>query len=156
LGIITHINKICTHYNIQHGKITIGCNGQGAIQVVTTYDKWSSLHKHFDLISSIQTSIVHSLTKWKFCHIKGHQDDILNYNKLNHLEQLNIATDFTAKEKLSAMIALPHWDRWQPQHLPLKKVEIYWTNWQQQCTKICSTLMKTLTNKIQSTSIQKY
>jgi hypothetical protein len=82
LGIITHVNKLCQQHNIQQGQITIGCDGKGAIQSTISYTHCSSYYKHFDLISSIQSSIAHSNINWNFCHIKGHQDDILQYKEL--------------------------------------------------------------------------
>jgi hypothetical protein len=128
LGIISHVNQFCRIYNIQDSAITIGCDGQGAIQTIQAYSKFTSSYKHFDLISSIHTSIAISKIKWKFCHIKGHQDDLLDYEELNRLEQLNIATDLMAKEKLSIMTSAPLWERHRPLHLPYEKVEVYWTN----------------------------
>jgi hypothetical protein len=83
LGIISHVNRICQLYNVQQGAITIGCNGQGALQTVHSHSKCTSSHKHFDFILSIQASIAHSNIKWNFCHIEGHQDDVMNYDELN-------------------------------------------------------------------------
>jgi hypothetical protein len=57
LGIISHINQLCRIYNVQDGIITIGCDGQGAIETIQAYSKCTSSYKHFDLISSIHASI---------------------------------------------------------------------------------------------------
>jgi hypothetical protein len=76
----------------------------------------------------------------------------MNYDELSQLEQLDIDTDLMAKQKMTSMVTLPHWDRCRPQQLPFEKVEIYWTNQQRIHIKVCSTLTKTLSNKIQSTA----
>ena len=39
-----------------------------------------------------------------FWHIKGHQDDKLNFNQLNRWAKMNILVDLSAKERLKKQI----------------------------------------------------
>jgi hypothetical protein len=143
---------------VLEGHITIGCDGQGAITVANSKYKSKSSHKHFYIINSIKTSIQQSPVQWTFCHINGHQDNIIDFNDLDRLAQLNVYTDHIAKRKLLSSIIQSHnWSNRHPQHLPYKTIEIYWTDcYYRKHTKICSQLNKSLTNKIYSTSFQKY
>jgi hypothetical protein len=156
LGIITHVNALCQQHNINQGQITIGCNGKGAIQSSISHIHCTLSYKHFDLISSIQSSIAHSKIKWNFQHIKGHQDDILQYEELTRMEQFNVATDHMAKTELTNMLSNPNWERRRPQNLPYEHVEVFWKNQSNSSIKISSCLTKTLTTKIQTQAIRQY
>jgi hypothetical protein len=156
LGIISHVNRICTNNQIDHGTITIGCDGIGAIQLVNNDYFCKSSQKHYDIIKSIKSSIYVSPIKWKFRHIKGHQDDYTHFDNLDRLSQLNVLTDTMAKRKLQDMLQSDTWDRDRPQQLPHEKVEVYWTHGQQANTKICSTLQKTITQHIQTKQLHQY
>jgi hypothetical protein len=72
------------------------------------------------------------------------------------MEQLNIDTDIMVKRKMDTMLARNNWDSSRPLHLPSKKIEIYWTNRRQICTKVSSTLTKTLLHRLQTISIRQY
>jgi hypothetical protein len=86
--------------------------------------------------------------QWTFRHIKGHQDNILEFEDLDRFAQLNVYTDHIAKQKLSSIIQTHNWHNRHPQHLPYKPIEIYWIDRYSKRTKICSQLQKLLTNKI--------
>jgi hypothetical protein len=115
-----------------------------------------SSQKHFDLIKSIIARMNHNNIHWKFFHIKGHQNNVIQCDDLNQLAQLNISTGIMTKDKLSNMIESINWERCRPQHLPFEVIEICWTNQQLICTKIISNLPKTLTTKIQCTQVDAF
>jgi hypothetical protein len=115
-----------------------------------------SSQKHFDLIKSIMARMNHNNIHWKFFHIKGHQNNVIQCDDLNQLAQLNISTGIMTKDKLSNMIESINWERCRPQHLPFEVIEICWTNQQLICTKIISNLPKTLTTKICMKLISNY
>jgi hypothetical protein len=155
LGIITHLNHLCNLHNIREGSITIGCDGVGAIQSVCSNHYLKTSAKHFDIINSIKMSIRKSPLHWRFIHIKGHQDDLLPFELLDHLAQLNTMADELAKKKISSLLLqnppLP-----RPQHLPHESVEVCWINNRFVKQKISSCLVRTLTKCIQTTTIRKY
>ncbi len=137
---ISHVNKICTTNQINHGSITIGCDGIGAIQSVNNNYFCKSSHKHYNIIKSIKSSMNASNINWEFRHIKGHQDDYTHFDNLDCLSQLNVLTDRMAKHRLHNMLQSDTWEQGNPQHLLFETIEVYWTNSQLSCTKICSTL----------------
>jgi hypothetical protein len=156
LGTISHVHKLCAHYDIDSGSITVHCDGEGAMQRICSPHPCKSAHKHFDIINSIKLSIKNSPLHWKFKHVKGHQDDYLQFDELDRPAQLNTIVDTLAKDKLTTLLLPQHRNRRRPQHLPHESVEIYWTNERHHRHKISSSLVKTLTSYIHTSTIRKY
>ncbi len=159
LGGITAINNICIKHNVRKGTIAIGCDGEGAIIAVTQqFDIIKSSRKHFDLISAIKNTISSSTIDWQFQHIKGHQDDIREYEDLTRLEQLNVQADQLAKDKMTALLSLDiaERDRYRPYHLPNETCSVIWRNPQGQDIKICSHLHKSLTFNITQSRLRQH
>jgi hypothetical protein len=66
LGMIYHINQICTTNNIADGQVEIGCDGMGAISAITSQISLiRSSWKHFDLVSLIQKLMYQSSIQWE-------------------------------------------------------------------------------------------
>jgi hypothetical protein len=57
-----------------------------------------------DILQALHHEIAKSPIKWKGVHIKGHQDDNLQFEKLNRPSQLNVLADHMAKDLLSIAI----------------------------------------------------
>ena len=101
LGIIQHLIRLSTKYKIQHGKITIKCDCLGVIKTITNLHQFPSTRKkHFDLLSILFLSMQQCPFTINFKHVKGHQDDLLNFNQLDQWEQMNVIADYNAKEAL--------------------------------------------------------
>ena len=110
LCLIHHINTHCTQLNVNTGKIKIFCDGEGVIKLLNTtmpYVKTST--KHFDILSSIKRVIRHLQLKWTFCHVKGHQDDLLSQEELSLEAKLNVQADHLAKIKLTECLQHPQY-----------------------------------------------
>jgi hypothetical protein len=55
---------------------------------------------NYDLLQAIHFELNRSHNSWKGVHIKGHQDDIIAFDKLDRPSQLNFLVDQMAKEFL--------------------------------------------------------
>jgi hypothetical protein len=80
-GQVIMVNTICKVHGITQGEIECGCDGEGAInKVFSEEDEANTDGSQFDLLSATQAAIKASPILWKFRHLKGHQDDILEAN----------------------------------------------------------------------------
>lgn len=159
LGGITTIDNICRKYNVTEGSVEVGCDGEGAITAITQqFDIIKTSRKHYDLIQAIKNTINKSKLAWSFQHIKGHQDDIREYDELSRLEQLNVQADLLAKRKMTALLSLHIEERknYRHNHLPNESCYISWNNAQGQELKICSHLQKTLTFHIEQQRLRQH
>jgi hypothetical protein len=128
LGGIQYINKSCKILNIHQGDVRMGCNGEGAIIMVSSFhDKVNSSRKHFDLLGTIRVAIDISPVKWELNHICGHQDDYIMYQDLTRDEQLNVVADELAKKTLKQFITTVNWRYKRPIRIPYEQCSIDWT-----------------------------
>ena len=101
IGIIQHLTRLSTKYKITNGKMTLKCDCLGVIKTINRLHQFPSTRsKHFDLLSILFLSLQQCPFIIKFEHVKGHQDDSLNFNSLDQWEQLNVIADHNAKEIL--------------------------------------------------------
>ena len=119
LSLLT-IKILCAKYDVQSGKITIGCDNIGALDKGLQAQFFPSIqHKHHDLIWAIH-SLRHEIPiEIGFRHVQGHQDKKSN-KPLDRWAQLNLLADAEAKRHLSWYIqnsshdhdlsfVTPHW-----------------------------------------------
>ena len=91
------MNKINFNQELT-GQVKIYCDGKGAIEAISNnYNVAKTSRKHYDLIQAIWTIINRTKIKWLFIHVKGHQDEHVEYGKLTRIEKLNIMADNIAK-----------------------------------------------------------
>ena len=80
-------------HGIHEGNITIGCDGQSAIDASSSdYKVIHTNRKHFDLIMAISIAIKGSPLSWRFTHVKAHQDEVLPFNELSFFLRSSMST----------------------------------------------------------------
>ena len=88
------LHRICILGNVQHGDITLHCDGLNAIQSIEKCTKDSFVTKNnSDIINSLNTLRQKISLKINIAHISGHQDRYMAYHQLPKLEQLNVQAD---------------------------------------------------------------
>lgn len=156
---IYKVQQICKKYQTREGEVTVGCDGKGAIDALNyDHEIIKSSRKHYDIILAITNIMKESDIKWNRTHIKGHQDDLFEFHQLTRLEQLNVAADLIAKERLQTELSKEEYIREfnRPKMIYKENCAIFWINQQGQREKISTHLQKTLTYNIQQTKIRKY
>ena len=90
---------VTKYYNIQSGKVTIGCDGLGPLHRCFKHE-WdpSPATPHYDLIKATRTMARSTPISWQWVHIKGHQDQDPN-QPLDEWANLNIEMDTAAKQE---------------------------------------------------------
>ena len=155
---LCYVTDICLSHNVTHGEITIGCDGLGALDVLSEIIDPNITIKnnrnHFDLLLSIKQLLkfIPHITL-KLIHIKAHQDDYYDFKDLNRLSQLNVLADRIAGDTMIHQISLG-----LPRHdsLPCDPCSIYIKRNDGDLLRICSRLMDTLMEEINKTKIRKY
>ena len=102
-GILTSImytNSICKHYNITKEKCRMYCDNKGALSASFGWKRPNPRWSCYDLVSLIRLQIQQSPIKWEGIHIKGHQDDYMEYDKLDYIAQGNVDADRYAEEEM--------------------------------------------------------
>ena len=71
------MNDVCKELQVREGKVTIGCDGEGAVKPSKKhlYAPVKCNAKYFDLVKVIQTSTRLSPAKWDWIHVKEHQEN---------------------------------------------------------------------------------
>jgi hypothetical protein len=141
-----------SYHLITSGSITVGCDCSAALtNILSPYD--IGPHRpHHDLLSGIRYLISQSPLQWSFLHVRGHQDDHLDYGSLDRWARLNIDMDLLAKMYWATLTSrqpppapfhlqpfprqwsiwhhdyrLPCWTARRAQHIYHKKpTEIFW------------------------------
>jgi hypothetical protein len=92
---------LCTFHKITEGRVKLGCdNSNGVRHGKGDWRKVSLSTAHTDLIRAIRV-IKHKLPiSVTFEHVYGHQDDLLSFEDLPRLAQLNVKMDQNAKDRL--------------------------------------------------------
>lgn len=116
-----------------------------------------SSSKHFNVITSIIQYTLHLSIKISLKHVKGHQDDELEYSELDRPAQLNVQTDSLAKSRLTAEInhKQQNWDR-PLAYLPLEPCKIFIKAGNGHLPQISWELEKTIYSNIASKQIKQY
>jgi hypothetical protein len=157
LGGIQYVNEICAKLKITQGKSKMGCDGEGAIVMVSQlHDKINSSRSHFDILGAIHSALWHSPISWTFSHVKGHQDSYLDYTDLTRIEQLNVYADELAKKKLSQFAMTVNWHYKRPINIPYEYCSIDWTNQFGTRIRLSSHLQNSLQMKLQGIQARKY
>ena len=95
---------LCETYNVEKGRIILGCNNNGAIKRIQT-GQIKLQYKHFDFLSAIITIINKLPITVNLTHVDGHKDEVMALENLSILESMNVQADIHAKVK--AAINLP-------------------------------------------------
>jgi len=106
LTLLLAITHLCSNRNLTAGQITIGCNNKGVIQLVQC--SWSYVpcsQKHADLLQAICLARKQCLVSLRFQYVAGHQDDLMRFEDLPLLAQLNVQADSMAKQALHVLVA---------------------------------------------------
>jgi hypothetical protein len=157
LGGIHFVNKLCSKLNITEGFSKIGCDGEGAINMVSyIHDKINSSRKHFDILGAINNAILQSPVRWTFTHIRGHQDNYNKYHNLSREEQLNVLVDNLAKQKLASFATTVNWRYKRPIHIPYESCSIDWTNQFGTRVRVSCQLQKSLQKLLQGLKAREY
>ena len=97
---ITHmITYLCLKYDISNTHITIGSDNIRALQSCfqSEISKRSPKHKHADLLSGVSGLLKLNLFSTSPKYVKAHQDDTIQYDKLDRMSQMNVRMDWMAK-----------------------------------------------------------
>jgi hypothetical protein len=89
-GQITLVNALCNVHDITQGSIECGCDGARALNKVLNPDSEAKTDgSQFNLLSATRAALKASPIQWKYRHIQGHQDDLINV-ELDRWALLNI------------------------------------------------------------------
>ena len=119
-GSLAHVDLICKHLQIDNGKITLGCDGLGAVKIIEREFEVTKCNMgQFDVIRSINRLRKKTTIRSSLRHVKGHQDDNINYYQLDRWAQINVLVDTMAKQKLSETIEDNTYQQHRTNHFPL-------------------------------------
>ena len=155
LAMMEKLTQLSTTHDIKVGHVTLACDGINALDTIRykNIDKTSPNTKHSDIVSAIKklrTILPFEVTAK---HVKGHQDDLLDFDELDRLAQLNVMMDIDAKSLLEILEQNPSphelHDNYpsHPHSMILPSV-----NEQQ----ICETMSKTIYSMITDRAILEY
>jgi hypothetical protein len=96
-GVVTAVEVVCKVFTLTTGQITVACDGESALDYVFDWNNRfiRASTPHLDLIVSIRRMIQASPIRWKYRHVKGHQDDYAG--PLDRWASLNVEMDSLAK-----------------------------------------------------------
>ena len=162
-GILTTlgiIHEICSQFHLTSGKILIGCDCDGAVSKVLYHLSCpliKSTAKHFDILTSISHYSRLLPTVTDLVHIKGHQDDELEYSELDRMAQLNVQADALAKRRLTEEILQrqQNHDR-DMAYLPIEPCEIFVTSNNGTLLQLSSEFEKQMYSHIATSRIREY
>ena len=106
-AIMLALTAVCTFHKITAGSIIIGCDNLGGINLSKQEEVLvPTSRKHADLVRAIRRLNAELPIKVHFRHVYGHQDRVLQFDRLDRLSQLNILADEAAGDHLNELIAL--------------------------------------------------
>ena len=113
LAAIEFTNKLCGN-TVTSGSCTLYCDSKGALFAAFGHKRPTPKWASYDLVRKIRNAVANSPIKWKFGHIKGHQDANCSFEKLDSLAQGNIIVDYLASQALascprSSLTSVPNW-----------------------------------------------
>jgi hypothetical protein len=110
LAAITVTNTLARFHAIKT-ELTIQCDCISGLEKAFGHSAPSLQDPSHDLMKAIHDEIKNLLIKWKWQHIKGHQDDTTPFNDLDRPSQLNVLVDCMAKEVITIAMDSPrHYD----------------------------------------------
>jgi hypothetical protein len=92
------VDALTKAYNVTHGRITIGCDNTGAAAESDWTGPISADQPEFNIIQAIRSIQRTSPIRYKFIHVKGHQDDHPGAI-LDDWAAMNVLMDTKAKEQ---------------------------------------------------------
>ena len=119
LGIVTVLEVLCSHFDLEQGKIEIGLDGESAIKKLQQPHLPSPKSPHFDLLLDCKKRLESLPIQVKFRWIEGHQDDKGKpVGRLDWWALQNVRMDAAAKRHLKRTKHLTppnlqlHHERW--------------------------------------------
>jgi hypothetical protein len=76
------------------------CDCKGALSAAFGHKRPTPRWSSFDIIRQIRQALAESPIRWKYQHIKGHQDAASSFGQLDIYAQGNIIVDHLASQKL--------------------------------------------------------
>ena len=157
LSTIMHCNYICQRFGIQTGTITLYCDNEGVINSVQAkLDIIKNSRKNYDLLQSIHSALIRSPIQWIFHHIKGHQDELEDYDQLSRPSQLNVLADLKAKEAVHHALENNLLDQYRLYSLPYTRCEIRIIDSTGQHHQLHSHLQKSIKHHCSTTQIREF
>ena len=154
---MTHIIQICEHANVTTGQVSLYTDCESAVNFLSfsnPYVKTST--KHFDMLAAITRAIKATKITWNFIHVKGHQDDVMDYNESSREAQLNVLADHLAKQKMTECLQLQNHTDLQDRVIPYSPINAYWLDSNQQRHLLYSALSKSLHSHIHTLTMRDY
>jgi hypothetical protein len=94
----TVINALASFHNL-NATITLHCDCERGIgKAFSQFRPIQIQDASHDLLKAIHNKLSQSHIKWSGAHIKGHQDNTVPFDKLDHPSQLNVLVDKMAKD----------------------------------------------------------
>ena len=121
LAILQKLDEMCCTHSIMRGHLTLACDGESALDV-TRYrnrDNVSPRHKHCDIMSPMVKLKDQISVPITCVHVKGHQDDWLEFDQLDRLAQVNVLMDQEAKDYMEEMDDSASNEYWVDAQYPL-------------------------------------
>ncbi len=100
LPLILIVNEICFKYDITEGKVESGCDSISALRREFGFGPVPSLWPSYDIMRIIRHHLQRSSIKWKWRHVKGHQDDKKKYEDLDCWGKATTRVDTLAKHNM--------------------------------------------------------
>jgi hypothetical protein len=107
--IVLTVSTLCAHYGLTEGGITVGCDGESALEQAFGQTEITLADPCYDLLLAICNILSHSPLRRHTTHIKGHQDDNTPLSQLDIWAKLNIKMDSTAKKYLPLVKRQPRY-----------------------------------------------
>jgi len=108
-GLLLYLNSVCQLFGISSGQALVACDNS----MVITLCKYQGSSpppntSHLDLVWEIGSLHNASPLSLMFCHVQGHQDDLVVVTCLEPLAQLNVDADMLAKAHLQHLLHQGH------------------------------------------------
>jgi len=108
-SLLLYLNSVCQLFGISSSQALVACDNSTVISLCRYHGSSPPPdNSHLDLIWAIwflQNTLPLSLT---FCHVHGHQDDLVMVTCLELLAQLNVGADMLAKAHLLHLLCQGH------------------------------------------------
>ena len=157
LASIMHINYICERFDIQQGNVALYCDNERSVKALNAnHGIIKNSRKNFDMFQSIHMAIQHSTVQWSFHHIRGHQDDELDFNQLSRPQQLNVLADLKAKEAVLRGVESGIISTYRRRSLPYSTCDIMVADNKGNMEQVTTHLQKSIQNHCSTLKLRKY
>ena len=95
------------------GKIVVYSDCLGALGWMSLLPRIPTCCRHSDILKNILVNCEDFTFQQGFCHVKVHQDDLVDFHLLDQLAQLNCVVEASAKQEIlnADVMALPRQQR---------------------------------------------